>query len=333
MAEEQKRQQADEVDLGQILTLILSFFHGIGTYLLRGYSFFYRNIRILIALITLGVAIGVGLRFLLGLQYEQEVIVRPNLDSEAYLTDKVTEINQNLKTKDSIFLSSLGISSQKLLVISVESESIGVKPTKAELEEDLKFMNMLERFKDEQFILDLVKAEISKKSSLHHRLHFRLKSSDEAAGDQVRRILEYINANDYYRELVVAFNENARSRIATNEKLIEQIDELIAGYTDKISRDKQVDTGRFVLEQEEQLDITGLLRLKNDLIGNTENKRIELERRDAPITVIHPGRIRKLEKPIYFTNYFLAPIILVGLFLVFHLLKGLNRQVVRLEGE
>jgi hypothetical protein len=333
MAEQTNKPQPDEVDLGQILKAFQTFSKKLGRGFLMMYGFFIKNLFILVALVVIGVGLGALSNYIVGVDYQKEVIVRPNVDSEGYLIDKINEISRNIESEDSIYFSELGIPLDELVIEGVELEPMGVRPKKAEFEQEMMFFELLERFKDQGYISELVKSEITKKSSLDQRIVFTVGGTFSEAELQTQRILDVINDNEYYNELVDIFNRNAETRIETNSRLVEQIDQIIAGYTNQLSEKKSLEAGQVVLDQEEKLDITGLLALKNRIIEDTEGKLVELERRDAPVSIIYNGKIKKRKRPLFESNYFIGPAFLLGLFFLWHILKYLNKEHSRLIKE
>ncbi len=90
--------------------------------------------------------------------------------------------------------------------------------------------------------------------------------------------MDYINSNSYYKEIVKTYTENAQDRIKQNDSLVQQIDVLIANYSRKMLSENTATEGRIVLDNEQQLNVPELFTLKNQLIRDTETKKLELER-------------------------------------------------------
>jgi len=121
------------------------------------------------------------------------------------------------------------------------------------------------------------------------------------------------------------------NRIKENDSLVNQIDELIANYAAKMLKEDSATEGRLILDNEQQLNIPGLFNLKNDLIKDIENKKLELQRRKDAITIINFGKTQQIIKPVYKKNVILFPLILLGAFFLFSLLKYINKKAIGLE--
>ncbi|MEM6864259.1 MAG: hypothetical protein AAF575_03720, partial [Bacteroidota bacterium] len=127
-------------------------------------------------------------------------------------------------------------------------------------------------------------------------------------------------------------NENAEARIKQNELLIKQIDALIANYTESISeREGQLLDNRISFDNEKPMDITGLFQLKNRLIQDSEQKRIELQEQQEPINVLNFGKSQKVIKPFFGKKLVLIPLIFIGVFFLFELVFFINRKALTLN--
>lgn len=318
--------------MGQILDLFLLFIRRIGFNLLLFYRFIVKKVVVLLIIGLIGMILGFLWNFAIIARYQRDVIVQPNVESEGYLRDKISEIESNLKTKDSIYFAELGINIEDLEIKNIRIEDIGERLKKADLEDEKNFLEMLESFKDDAYIIDLVKAEISRSSSLNRRIVFELKSPSRIAEEQTEIILDYINKNVYYSELVEALNINAERRIKTNDNLVTQIDNLILNYTEQLLNTQSLESGQIVLgQQEEKIDVKGLLTLKNEILANTEMKNIELERRKEPISIISLGKIKKRELRLFSNAYFILPLFFYLIFFIIHGIKIMNRKITVLD--
>ena len=105
---------SDEIDLGQLFSMIGRGFNSLFRGLLRVFVYLKKNLIILAALVIVGGLIGFGLKYIVGEEQKLDVIVTPNLETKNYLYDVIAEIQSDIKTKDTVFLSSLGIDTDKL---------------------------------------------------------------------------------------------------------------------------------------------------------------------------------------------------------------------------
>ncbi len=319
----------DEIDLGQLFQMIGRGFNRIFRWLLSVFLYFKRNAIILVVLAILGALTGFGLNQIVSNKMKSEVIVSPNLESKNYLYDVVAELQANIKAKDTVFFKSLGIDVEKLKDFEIEVTPVSGS-NKKNLETEMKYLELLQSFENSGSISDIVRAEILDKSSLDQRITFFYR--DASLGDTYARILmDYINSNSYYKEIVKTSTENAQDRIKQNDSLVQQIDVLITNYSRKMLTENTVTEGRIVLDNEQQLNVPELFTLKNQLIRDTETKKLELEREKDAITIINFGKPQKLLKPLYQKNIFLFPLVYIGIFFLISFIKYLNKKAMELE--
>lgn len=317
--------ESDEIDLGQLFRMIGRGFDRLFRSFLRIFLYFKNNFWKLAILTGIGLAIGIGLKFLISDKLMTEIIVKPNFDSKDYLYDVVEEIDANLKSKDTTFFSELGITVSELKSLEITIQPIEVKNEEENREEELKYLEILQNFQNDSFISDIVKTEILKNSAVNHRITVIYKNSI-AGREATRRLIEYINNNDYFKEIQQIYNQNAINKIERNQELIEQIDALIDGYTKNLSEGKRVDQGTLVLDNEKSLEVPSLLSLKNVLIKEIERKKLEMAEQKKIISIINFGKNQKVKVPVYSQGILLIPLILIVSFLSISFLKYLNKK-------
>ena len=325
MTEQPKENTSDEIDLGQLFRMIGSGFNKLGIEFLKLFLYLKKRVLILGGLIVLGLGIGYGLNQITEKKKKIEVIVKPNLDSENYLYDVVAEIESNIKAKDAAFFKNIGIKTENIKQFEISVEPIEVeKKRKGDLE-------LFEKFKDNPNFSSIIRNELQKNSTSNHRIIFTFKNADEGKVFS-EKIMEYINSAEFFQQLIKTSNENAEARIKQNELLIKQIDALIANYTESISeREGQLLDNRISFDNEKPMDITGLFQLKNRLIQDSEQKRIELQEQQEPINVLNFGKSQKVIKPFFGKKLVLIPLIFIGVFFLFELVFFINRKALTLN--
>src|SRR5680860_99437 len=224
------RPESDEIDLGQLFRMIRKGFNSIFRTFLCFFLYLRNNFVKLAILVFLGFGIGFALKFIISDELKTEVIVRPNFESKDYLYNVVDEIGANLKVKDTTFFRELDIVVSELKSLKIQIDPIQEKDEAEDLENDMKYLEILQNFKEESFVLDVVKAEIQKKSNMNHRITFFYKNSLPGRAATLK-LMEYIENNSYFKGLKKVYDENAVLKIERNTELIEQIDSLIAGYS------------------------------------------------------------------------------------------------------
>jgi hypothetical protein len=103
-------------------------------------------------------------------------------------------------------------------------------------------------------------------------------------------------------------------------------------YTETLTnKSGQNGDGRIVLDTEERLNIKGLFDLKNDLIKDIEAKRVELKKQTDAIRVINFGKPHEVIKPFFGKKLVLLPLLFVGAFFLWSIIKYLNKKASELE--
>ncbi|WP_420603505.1 hypothetical protein [Flagellimonas sp.] len=322
MAEQPINQNtSDEIDLGQLFQMIGRGFNKLGIAFLRLFLYLKKNAFILGGLLIIGLAAGYGLNKITTKKKKIEVIVKPNLDSENYLYDVVEQINNNIKSKDTLFFESIGITTLNLSQLKVSVEPIEQEGDK---KGDLEYLELLEKFQDNGQFSDVIRVELLSRSAINHRITFLFKDALEG---QVfaQKTMEYINSNKYFEELVTISKENAVEKIKKNEVLINQIDGLISAYSQNLTKNNNQNTdGRIVLDGNEKMDVTGLFQLKNSLIRDIERKKLEIKEQDKALSVVNFGNAQEVKKSFLGKQIVLIPLIFIGGFFLWSILKYLN---------
>ncbi|MEO1012928.1 MAG: hypothetical protein AAFX53_16640 [Bacteroidota bacterium] len=327
MADKQPANQQnspDEIDLGQLFQMIGRGFQRLFEAFLRVFLYLKKNALVLIVLAVLGSAIGIGLNQIVTKKMKTEVIVKPNLESKNYLYDVISEIQANIRAKDSSLIALLGTTEENLKSFKVSIEPVEERRSERELGDQLKYLQTLQNFQGTEIVRDVIKTEILNNSTLNHRITFFYKDT-ENGHKFAKSLMSYINSNPYFAELIEVYRENAKERMAMNDKLLGQLDNLIANYSKNIAKeDNLLNEGKIVLDNGEETDIKGLFELKNDLIRDSERKRLELKERKEAISIINFGRPQQVQKVFFGKNIVLIPTILIGLFFLWSIIRYLN---------
>ncbi|MEO0571741.1 MAG: hypothetical protein AAF039_08550 [Bacteroidota bacterium] len=283
-----------------------------------------KNIFILIGLGVLGIAAGYGLKQITSEKMKTEVIVRPNIESKDYLYDVVAEIQANIKAKNESFFKPLNIDIEELKGFKITVESLGDKNNK--LEDELKYLELLKGLDISGTVSDVVRNEILSRNSLNHKITFFYKEGTKG-NESAQILMDYINSNPYFNELIAVYLKNAENRIKEDRALIGQLDVLIEQYSTNLATEEdQNNDGRIIFENEEQLDIRKLFDLKSELIRDIESKKLELKTRENAIKVINFGKPHEVKVPFFGKILVLLPLVFVGGYFLFSTFKYLDRK-------
>ncbi|MBC30311.1 MAG: hypothetical protein CMH48_05655 [Muricauda sp.] len=320
---------SDEIDLGQLFKMIGNAFNSVFRGFLRFFLYLKRNALIIIGLAVLGVAVGFGLKQVISKKMKIEVIVRPNLESKEYLYDVVDEIQANIEAKNEDFFKELGIDVENLKGFKVTVEALGNKNSK--LEDELKYLELLKGLDISGSVNDIVRNEILERNSPNHKITFSYKETI-SGHEYAQKIMEYINSNPYFSELITIYRANAEDRIENNTALIAQLDELISQYSKNLASEDNVSAeGRIILDNEEQVDIRELFDLKNELIKDIESKKVELNKQTEAVKIINFGKPHVVIKPFFGKKLVLLPLLFVGAFFLWSIISYLNKKASELE--
>ncbi|WP_299431016.1 hypothetical protein [uncultured Maribacter sp.] len=318
---------SDEIDLGQLFELIKKGLDNIVRGLLRVYLYFKKNFLILVGLAIIGVTIGYGLNQISETTKKTEVIVKPNFESKDYLYGIVSELQSKIKGKDYDFYSNLEIELEQLKGFKIEIEPVQAK-SNVDLEKSLKYLEYLGSLKDDNSIKEVIKNEVLESSYVNHKISFYYKN-EELGQSAAKKIMTFINDNDYFKELKEIYLVNSESQIKENEALINQIDLLIANYSKALgskANSKENGEGMVLLGGEEGLNIPQLLNLKNNLIENTATNKLLKREYKETIKILSFGGAQQIKKEFFTAKLTLIPTILIGLFFIWSLLKFLNKK-------
>ncbi|WP_339652769.1 hypothetical protein [uncultured Maribacter sp.] len=326
MAENQSpktQNSSDEIDLGQLFQLIGKGFNAIFRFFLRVFLYLKKNIFILIGLVILGLVIGYGLNKIISKRLKIEVIVKPQLESKNYLYDVIGEIQSNINAKDTLFFKTIGIQEIDFIGLEVTINRVIEEGTSVT---DLQYLELLQSFENTDAIDDIVRAELQNKSSFNQRITFYYRKV-ELGKIFAKKVMEYINTNPYFNGLIEISRANANSRIEENQILLKQVDEIIKNYTSSLaSKGNSLDGDRIVLDNQEQVNIADLFEYKNQLIRDTEIKRLELVEQTSPIGIINFGKPQEVQKSFLNKNIILIPIMFILLFFIVSAIIYLNKK-------
>ncbi|MBT8236293.1 MAG: hypothetical protein KJO04_08875 [Bacteroidia bacterium] len=314
----------DELDLGQLSSLFKKAFLGVFKFFLRFFVYVRNNIVWLAVLGIVGAALGFGLNKISTKKLKTEVIVSPNLESKKYLYDAVNELNGKIQAKDTAFFTSLGLGETDFDKLEVQVEPVNSKSEK-DLETEIKYLKALQSFQNSPGSSEIIKNLLIDQNPFEQRITFLYR--DPVSGPKVaQKLMDYINSNEYYNRLVKTYNSNDLSRLKKNDSILRQLDAIIESYTAQMGNSKEASEGQLVLAEGEPLDIPQLFTLKNALITQSEFRRVSLEQRTAPFSIVNFGKSQPVKTPLFGKSIFLIPFILLGIYILIDVIKYLNRK-------
>lgn len=314
----------EEIDLGQVFGIFKRGFRSLFKVILRLFVYLRSNFIILAVLAVIGAGIGFGLSKIISQKLKTEVIVSPNLDSKRYLYDAVNELNGMIRSRDTSFFSSLDINMADIEKFEITVEDV-VSTSDKEKETDIKYLEVLQEFENNSFTNEIIRNLLMDQNTLEQRITFYYLDAD--TGPVVsKKLMDQINSNDYYSELVRLSNQNAEARIEQNTEVIEQLDAIIQKYTDGMNAASAQAEGRLVLAEEDEMNIAELFALKTTLMAQSELKKVEILKRKSPLNIINFGMTQPVSKPLFGKSIFLIPFVLIALYIFKDVIRYLNRK-------
>ena len=326
-------QATDEIDLAQLLQLIKKGFKNLGSVFLRIFLFFKKYAIILLGLAVLGVAISFGLNQIISKKLKTDVIVRPNFDSEDYLHGVVEELNAKIRANDTAFFNTVGVNAESLEGFEIVLEEITSEENMEADEKEMKarYLETLKDFKDQGFVIDIIRSELNEKSIMDYKLSF-LYINAEQGPEVVQKLIAYINTNEYFDSLKEVSVKNAKSRIENNSKLIKQIDELVDNYSNSLATETaKSGNSTLYFEKESALNVPSLLSLKNRLIKEVEEKNLAIKQQSDFISIINFGSSQEVKKRFFSNRMFMIPLFLMMGFLLYVFIRYLNAKAKEIE--
>ena len=328
---------SDDIDLGPLFQMVRKGCTTLGILFLRCFLYVKKNALILGGLIVLGVGIGFWLNQTVQHITKVTAIVQPNLDSKNYLYQAVAEIRGHIATKNQSFFTPLGINVDDLQGFSVDIQPREALEPWEEVEDEIAYLELLQHFEDQAWEAEVIRAAILNKNPSDHIITFRY-TNREKGYTTAKTLLAYINTNPYFAALIAIQRENALESIEKNSLLMAQIDTLILRDPHILHKKSKSNTVHVIRDTEEVLQlqegtgIADILELKHTLIRDNAQKKMMLKAQTAPIRIIHFGTPQLESSSPYGKRIIWIPVLLVGLFLVFSVLRYLNRKAEEMEG-
>ena len=219
--------QDQEIDLGQIGTGIKNFFNGIVNSIFDFIFFVKKKIIVVVVLFVLGVVLGILLDK--KHSYIQKMILIPNFGSNEYLYNKISLLESKLKEKDVVFFKSIGINNID------EIGKFEIKPINGiynfinSKENTLNF-EFIRLMAEDSNIEKIIKDDVTSKNYYQHELVINTSRAFKKS-ELIDPILKYLQDSEHFNKLQTVYKKNVEEKIAFNNLLIKQIDDLVASYS------------------------------------------------------------------------------------------------------
>ena len=311
--------QDQEIDLGQIGKGIKNFFNGMVNAFFD-FLFFIKKKIIIIAVLFIA---GVVAAFLLDSKvYNHEISVIPNFVSNEYLYKKIEQVNTKLREDDAVFFKELGIKNYED-ILSVEIEAYPAIYNFVNNKEEENNFELIKLMAEDGNIDKIMKDEITSKNYYHHKISIQTEGMFKKE-EFIIPLLNYLNSNSYYETQQKITQKNLVDKLASNNSLISQIDQLIVLLSTSNS------SGTISIS--EKNSIPELVEKKDKLIQ--ENQYLLRNQSTLDKIIKEESSIINIRnyKPLLLNNKILLPVFLVFLYLIFHILsKVYQKQQIRVN--
>lgn len=311
--------QDQEIDLRQIGTGIKKLFNGIVNSFFDFIFFVKKKIIIIGSLFIIGLA----LAFLSDSKtYIHEVAVIPNFGSNEYLYKKIEQVDTKLREKDTVFFKTLGIQNfEKVVDVEIEAYPAIYSFVNNKAEESN--FELIKLMAEDGNIDKILKDEITSKNYYHHKISIQTKGMFQKE-EFIIPLLNYLNSNTYYETQQKITQQNLVDKLASNNSLITQIDQLIVLLSSSNS------SGTISIS--EKNSIPELVEKKDELIQ--ENQYLLRNQSTLDKIIKEESSIINIRKykPLLLNNKILFPIVLILLYFIIHSILGLyKKQLARIN--
>lgn len=318
-----------EMDLSDIFSVIGRFFKSIVYFFFGILDFMIKKWWVILLLILAGIAIGFVTKG--EPSYEAQLLLKTNFKSQSYVYTAIKQFHANLAEADADFITSLGKDPETFGVAAVEiNPVVEVLDLIAYIgENDRVLGEMTREFKLEDD-KELFATDRFLSTYKYHKLTVGLKS--EQAKEDIQSLLDFINEQPFAQELKRKGLENHKEFIAHSEKTLQQVDDLIKGYTIKEpSSEKLTDNGLY-FDNRTESELSDLFDFKMLLARNTEEvKNDNVSYKDVAV-IISDIQASK-DSSILDNAMIIYPILFVFLFLVlagiYELFKSYKKETAR----
>jgi hypothetical protein len=305
-----------EIDLSIVSKAVSSFGEKILSTVVRFILFIKKKFVIILCLFLVGIVLGFFVDKT-NKQYDNQIIVTPNLGGVDYLYSKVNLLSSKLIEGDTLFLSSLGVKNVKNI------REIKIKPivdiygfvnnsTSAANAQNTQNFEMIKLLAEDSNITKVIEDELTGKNFPLHTISIAT-NSKIARADVINPILTYLNTDQYYNEVLKISESNVRYELAKNEKQIIQIDSIIKKLVVNLGKNKS----NSLVYNSENDQLNPMFQLKNELVKTVGNQKIQLIKLNLIIKDVVVIINKFSAKGINGKIKFILPFVLIGLYLFF----------------
>ncbi|AWM13655.1 hypothetical protein NHF50_06945 [Flavobacterium sp. NRK F10] len=306
--------QDQEIDLGQAFQKIGGIFQLLVDKLFDGILFLKRNSIYLGVLLVTGVIAGYFMDKT-NKSYIHEIIVSPNYGSVDYLYAKVALLDSKNKENDTVFFNDLGFKNLKNFY-GIEIEPIN---------DIYKFVDgkpqnfdLIKLMAEDGDIKEITVDQVTSKNFPFHLITF---STGENTNEDeiVKPLMNYLNSSTYFEAIKEQYIENQKEKLAANDSIIKQIDNLINEFSNTVSGGSKSDKLVYYSDNNQLGEIIGT---KNNLIAEQGTIKMNILNNDKIIKEISTALNSKDTRGLNGKMKLLLPVLFIFVFLILAVLKS-----------
>ncbi len=323
--------QDQEIDLTQVFKKIGGFFDSIAMTIFKGILFVKKNILIFIGLFIVGAGLGYYLDYSTK-TYKHDIIVSPNFGSLDYLYNKVNLIKSRIQQKDTLFLKSIGISDPQIIsnitispIIDIYS-FVGNKAAVANNAQNSQNFELVKLLSEDGDINKVIKDTLTSRNYGSHKIGIST-NGFTTNKNTIDPILKYLNNSEFYEKIRKITVSNTNTQIINNQLVINQIDGLVNQFASSINNSKNDK----LVYYNENTQLNDFISSKNTLNNEILDLKTSLITSDK--IIVDTSRVINVlnNKGTNGKMKLILPILFIGLFLLFSLLKSFyNNQKAKL---
>ena len=307
--------QDQELDLTQIGQGIKNFFQNILNRCFDLIFFFLKKKFIIMILFMLGV---VGGYFLdKGKLYEHSIAVIPNFGSNDYLYNQIDFLDKKLAEKDTLFFNSIGIKNSKN-ILSFEVEATQqIYNFITDRERGNQNLELIKLMAEDGDIDKILKDELTSKQYYLQNIIITTKGKFTKE-NLIQPILNYLDKSAYFIKQKETNKINVNEKIALNDALIKQIDQILATLSNKTSNSS--------ITISEKSSVAELINKKDQLIQETQYLKINQNIYDKVIKEESINLNNFKKTPIFLKMKVVLPLLLIFIYLLFYSFSKLYKK-------
>ena len=328
MNNENKKPQAEEIDIVVLLNKIKDFFLSVVLLLFREIKNLISGWRALSAIIIAGAILGAIAENIFQEKSSKEasVLLRINFDAGNYVYDAINLINQKIESEDEeFFLNDIRLGEEETLY---EIEIEPVVDLKDILKEEINASEIRALFENLEFDDNVAMTQGFRSDYEYHILDLEISSL--ATTNSVNKIIEYFNTNPLFVGLKESKLKSITSTIANNEFTIKQIDKLLEYYSSNTRLEKS--SSQLYIDNKTYLP-NELIKIKIDLEEQNEELKGERILSEETVMIVNDTNLFIENQGISDNKIIYYPALLVLLFITGSILIRTYSYLDELEGK